>query len=167
MQVAGASTLQLSGSAQASRIAAGGASRLKLGEFPLKQCQIDLEGHSSALLTVQSDSSFQARLVGASTLRGSIQAKDIELKLDGASHAAFDGKANDANIKASGASSFKLPGTVVQTADVKLSGASSGTIETRVKLKYDLTSTSSLRYLGDPATVEGTKSGFSSISRQR
>jgi len=165
-QISGASTLDLTGSAQTSRIAATGASHLKLGEFPVKQSQIQLEGASNAQLSVQSDAPFKAKLSGASKLSGSIQATDIELELEGASHATFAGKANIATIRASGASSFKLPGTVVQTAEVKLSGASSGTVDARVTLKYELSSASSLKYLGNPRAVEGTKSGFSSISRQ-
>ena len=161
------STVALSGSAGAARLAATGSSHLKLSEFPLKQAELDLDGASSAQLTVQSDAPFKAKLTGTSNLKGSIRAKKLDLELDGASHATFDGAADDATIRASGVSSLKLPGMLFQTADVKLSGASSATIDARVKLTYELSSVSNLKYVGNPATLEGTKTGASSISQTR
>jgi serine/threonine-protein kinase len=163
----GASTVALTGSAGAAHLVVAGSSQLKLGEFPLKQAELKLDGASTAQLTVQSDAPFKAEITGSSNLKGSIRAKKLELDLDGASHAAFDGAADDAVIHAGGTSTFKLPAMVFQTADVELSGASSGTIDARVKLKYELSSLSSLKYLGNPPTLEGTKTGGSSISHAR
>jgi hypothetical protein len=54
-----------------------------------------------------------------------------------------------------------------QTADIKLSGTSGATVDTRVKLKYDLSNASSLEYLGQPTTLDGSTSGGGSISRAR
>ena len=104
-KVDGASNLTLVGSAQhrlVSRLS--GSSHFKLGEFVLKKAQIDLSGASTAQVSVKSDAVFKATLSGSSTLKGSIQAKEIELELDGASHANFDGAANDAKIHLSGSS---------------------------------------------------------------
>ena len=66
----------------------------------------------------------------------------------------------------SSASSLKMPGLVLQNADVKLSGAGHATVDVRGKLKYELNSASSLKYLGEPMTLDGSKSGGSSISRR-
>ena len=79
-KVDGASTLSLVGSAQAARLSAEGSSHLKLGEFLLKNGQVDLEGASTAEITVKSDALFKAKLSGASTLKGSIQAKEIDAR---------------------------------------------------------------------------------------
>ena len=68
--VDGASTLSLVGAAGTARLSAGGTSHLKLGEFLLKQCEIELDGASTARLTVRSDSPFKARLAGAQPLEG-------------------------------------------------------------------------------------------------
>jgi hypothetical protein len=100
-------------------------------------------------------------------MKGSIQAKEIELELDGASHASFVGAANDAKFHLSGSSTLDLPGLTLQNAEVELSGASRATIDAKGKLKYDLSSASSLKYLGEPKTLEGSKTGASSISRRR
>jgi serine/threonine-protein kinase len=85
----GASTLVLAGSAKSARIVVGGASQLKLGEFLLKEAAIALEGASNALLDVQSDSPFMARLSGASRLSGRVHADDVDFELSGASHVAL------------------------------------------------------------------------------
>ena len=42
--VSGASRLTLSGLAKAARLSASGASQLRLAEFPVKQCEIQLSG---------------------------------------------------------------------------------------------------------------------------
>ena len=73
----------------------------------------------------------------------------------------------DAKIHGDGASDLKTPGLVVQNAEVKLSGASHASVDARVKLKYELSSASSLTYQGEPSSLEGKKSGGSSISRKR
>ena len=60
--VDGASKLSLVGSAQAARLSVEGASHMKLGEFVLKQAQIELEGASTADINVKSDGAFKAKL---------------------------------------------------------------------------------------------------------
>jgi eukaryotic-like serine/threonine-protein kinase len=165
--VDGASTLSLAGSAQMLRLSGDGASHFKLGEFIVKDSQLDISGASTAQITVKSDQDFKAKLSDASNLKGSIQAKEIDLDLDGASHATLDGSANDAKIHGDGASDIKMPGLVLQTAEVNLSGASHASVDARGKLKYELSSASSLTYQGKPSSLEGKKSGGSSISRAR
>jgi hypothetical protein len=165
--VNGASKLSLVGSAKNAQLSAEGASRLDLGEFAWSQGPIVLTGASTAHVKVKSDGPFQAKLDGASTLEGSIEAKEIELELDGASHAALDGTANGAKFHVSGAGNLKTSRLVLQNAEVKLSGASHATVDARSKLLYDVSSGSSLNYLGDPPKLNGTKSGGSSISRAR
>jgi eukaryotic-like serine/threonine-protein kinase len=165
--VNGASALSLVGSAKEAQLSAEGASRLNLREFAWSQGPIVLTGASTAHVKVKSDGPFQAKLEGASTLDGSIEATEIELELDGASQATLEGKATNAKILVSGAGNLKTPGLVFQNAQVKLSGASHATIDARSKLLYDVSSGSSLKFLGNPPTVEGTKSGGSSISRAR
>jgi eukaryotic-like serine/threonine-protein kinase len=161
----GASTLSLVGSAQTARLSAHGSSHLMLGEFPLKDAQIELNGASSAQVAVKSDALFKAEASGSSTLKGSIQAKRIELELDGASRATLEGAADSAKIHASGSSNLTLGAMILQNAEINLSGASHASVNTRGQLKYDLSSSSSLKYLGDPKTLDGSKSGGASISR--
>jgi serine/threonine-protein kinase len=204
----GASTIALQGSAVTGRLVGEGSSHLKLGEFPLTQCELDLNGASTAQIVARSDQPFKAKCSGSSRLSGSVQSADIQLELDGASIVTLDGSSKDAAIEASGASrldlskfavhavnlhvkldgasSIKLSGQagtaqveghsashldlsglVAQTADVKLTGSSHATIDARVKLTYDLSSVSRLRYLGDPKDVTGKKSGASTVSRQQ
>jgi eukaryotic-like serine/threonine-protein kinase len=166
-KVDGASALSLVGSAQAATLSAEGSSHLKLTEFPLKDGLIELGGASTAEITIKSEALFKAKLSGASTLKGSIQAKEIAIDLDGASVASLVGSATDAKIQAQGASSLKMPGLILQNADIELSGACHASVDVRGKLKYELSSASSLKYLGDPKTLDGSKSGVSSISRGR
>ena len=163
--VDGASKLALVGSAQAAHLSVEGASHMNLGDFVLKNAQVEVEGASTALVNIKSDGPFRASLEGASTLNGSVYASDVELVVDGASHANINGASKNAKIIIDGAGALKTPRLVIQNAQVKLSGASHATVDVKDELTYQLSSGSSLKYLGNPARLTGTKSGGSSVSR--
>ena len=62
-QISGASSAVVTGSAKDARLFVHGASRLKLTEFLLKKCQVELSGASNASITVKSDQPFKAKSV--------------------------------------------------------------------------------------------------------
>jgi serine/threonine-protein kinase len=125
--VDGASIALLSGSAAAGRLVANGSSHLKLGEFRLKQCEVDLDGASTAQIEVHSEFPFKANVSGSSHLKGLVKAADIHLDLDGASHATLEGSSKDAEIRANGVSQVEMIGFAVNGSrlHVKLDGVSS------------------------------------------
>jgi hypothetical protein len=178
----GASSMALVGSAKSARIKIAGASHSKLGEFLLGQCEIAIEGASTAELAVRSSSPFKAEVTGASRLNGSIQAPRLELDLHGASHVGLGVPAKDASpeksagpvleaerlkVVASGASHVDAARLVARDAEVELSGASHATVRATGSLSYDLSSASHLSYRGNPSSVTGKKSGGSSISHRQ
>ena len=89
----------------------------------MKQAEIEIEGASEADITVKSDALFKAEVSESSMLNGSIQAKDLDLDIDGASRVNLAGAANDATIHVHSASTLTMTRLVLQNADVKLSGA--------------------------------------------
>jgi hypothetical protein len=98
----------MTGSARAGHLLVQGASRLKLADFLLNQCQLELDGASNASVQVKSDQPFKAKLDGASTLSGLVDATDLELTVDGSSTANLRGSAKNAKLSADGASQLKL-----------------------------------------------------------
>jgi serine/threonine-protein kinase len=166
-RVNGASTLSLGGSAVTARLSAAGASHLKLGEFAMKECELKLAEASHAQITVRSDAPVKAKLADASHLSGSIEATNVELELDGASHAKLGGAAKSAKLSAAAASHLALAALAVQDADITLSGASHGSVAVTSTLKGRLRAGSHLTSRGDPTTIEVTKSGGSTFSRHR
>jgi hypothetical protein len=164
--VSGASTLELTGSGGAARLTGSGASRYKIQEFPLRKCSVELSGASSAQVTSRSAQPFKAEISGASNLKGSVEAADLELVLSGASHASLAGSVKSAKLKVDGTSHADLAELKAKDVDVKLSGVSHARVNATTSLKYDLQSLSRLQYSGNPATVTGKKSGGASISRQ-
>jgi hypothetical protein len=165
--LSGASTLDLTGSGGAARLTGSGASRYKILEFPVKKCVMELSGASSAQIKSRSAQPFKAELSGASHLKGSVEAADLEIVLSGASHAAIGGLAQSAKLKVDGTSHADLAELNAKDVDVKLSGVSHASVHATSSLKYDLNSLSKLHYSGNPAMVKGRKSGGASISRQR
>jgi hypothetical protein len=75
---------------------------------------------------------------------------DIELTLSSGSCLEMEGSANDLTIDASSGSTLNLSEFRVHNADVELSSGSSATINLDGRLDADLSSGSTLYYIGDP-----------------
>jgi hypothetical protein len=134
----GASSISLTGSAQRAQLSAHGSSHLTLPEFLIKQGGLKLDGASNADITVRSTAPFVAKVSGSSTLKGTVEATDVDLEIRGASQAALRGSARNAKIIVEGSSRLKSPELVFDAKSIELeaTGASSaalkGTAETAV-----------------------------------
>lgn len=125
--------------------------------------EVHLTGATNANIEgFKSKKPFHAKVSGASKIQGEIEAGDIDLELSGASSVTLKGSGKDANISVVGASGVKLGEFTLNSANVKLSGASSATVNAKSKLDYAVHGASSLRYLGNPTIGKGEKSGASS-----
>jgi serine/threonine-protein kinase len=105
-------------------------------------------------------------LAGASTLNGSVDAREIDLTLKASSQAALRGTAKYATIKADEGSSAHLLRLSVDDATITLSEGSRTDIDVKKSLKYDLSSGSRLNYSGDPPVLTGSKASGATIRRQ-
>jgi hypothetical protein len=164
-EVRDASTLTLKGSAKAARLKVHDASHLKLPEFLLKQCTIELADASTARITVRSDKPFSAKLSDASSLDGAVDARGVKLQLKNSSHATLSGSAKNAELAAADSSNLRLAGLIVDDASIILSDSARATVDVRKSLKYVLSSGARLEFSGDP-TLTGSKSRGATIRRR-
>ena len=137
-----------------------------LGEFPLKQGKLDLSGASTADIVVRSTAPFTATMSGASKVRGKLETTELTLKSEGASHVNLDGSAKRAKVSVSGASHLQLDGVKTETMNITLSGASHAVVAVSESLDYDVSSVSHLTYTGNPAHVEGKRTGGSHVTHE-
>ncbi len=165
-EVHDSSTLTLKGSAKAARLEVHDASHLKLSEFLLKQCTIELADSSTAQIKVRSDKPFSAKLSDGSSLDGSVEAPGVKLQLKDSSHATLSGSAKNAELAAANSSHLRLAGLIVEDASIKLSDSAQATVDVRKSLKYVLSSSARLEYSGDPSTLTGSKSRGATIRRR-
>jgi serine/threonine-protein kinase len=146
---------------------ASGSSQLK-GSVKAPSLQLTLDGASHATLG-GSAKDGEIRASGVSHVHMtefSLDAAKLQIDASGASSVKVAGKADVALLKGDGVSHLDLSALVAQTADVKLTGSSHAVIDARGKLSYDLSSVSSLKYLNEPSSKSGKKSGGSSVSRR-
>src|SRR5262249_21731179 len=110
---------------------AEGSSHLALPEFVMKQGKLEVGGASTAEITVRSAEPFVAKVDGSSTLKGSVEAADLELKIQGASEVALRGNGKDAKIVVEGSSRLNSPELVVdaKSIEIEAAGASSATLK--------------------------------------
>ena len=106
---------------------------------------------------------FAAVLSGASRLNGDITTGDAEFDVSSASSVDLGGSAGDIVVEASGASTVDLGGFPVNDADIKLSGASRAIVNLDGRLDADLSSASTLKYIGEPTLGDINISGASTL----
>jgi hypothetical protein len=106
--------------------------------------------------------SFKVEVNGASTLDGEVEADKLSVDANGASTVALHGNADEAALEANGASTLKLAELTLGRADVRLNGASTGTVRVHGKLDYDVNGASRLTYDGNPTLGKREAHGASS-----
>lgn len=124
---------------------------------------IEVSGASSLDMVDISTGDIDFNVSGASRVTGDITARDADFEVSGASTVQLEGSAGDTVIEASGASRAELAGFTVNNADVRLSGASSGTVNLEGRLDADLSGASTLSYIGEPTMGNINTSGASTL----
>lgn len=108
---------------------------------------------------------FDARLSGASSLSGDIEAVSTDVELSKSSSVDLKASSNNLILKASGASNAAFQDLIVGSAEVNLSGASTATINAKDSIgPASLSESSNLFYLGNPTIQDVHTSGGSSIN---
>jgi hypothetical protein len=128
--------------------------------------RVQLEAASRATIEdFKSASGFDVRITAASKLEGSIEAKNLKLTASGASKVKLKGSAKEATLSASGACNIQLEDFALETANVKLAGACTASVNLKTKLDYSLSGASKLQYQGNPTIGQAHSSGASSVRR--
>ncbi|MFC2122661.1 head GIN domain-containing protein [Bacteroidota bacterium] len=146
----------------------------RLGSLTLKA--VVTMPHLGALITsgashgtvsgFNSASEVNIRASGASKVEGNIIAGDVDFNVSGASIVRLQGSAKDMVANVSGASHFHLGDFTVISADVNLSGASTGTVNVSGRLDANLSGASKLSYIGEPTMGAINTSGASALSKK-
>ena len=127
---------------------------------------LELSGASSLSMVDMSAGDIRFNVSGASRVTGDITAGDADFDNSGASTVELQGSASDVVIDASGASNAKLADFPVNNANVKLSGASNGTVNLDGRLDANLSGASRLGYIGEPTMGTINTSGGSILSEK-
>ena len=99
---------------------------------------------------------------GASEIEGGTNTDALSLDLSGGSRATLSGATAKATIDGSGGCNANLGNLTAQTADLSLSGNSSGSVTVDRNLDYDLSGASHVVYFGAPQIGKAETSGSSS-----
>lgn len=126
---------------------------------------VEASGASKVKLKAAAKKDFNLKITGASKLDGSIEANNLMLGASGASTIKTKGSAKKATLSASGACHLHLGDFSLDTAEVKLSGASTAEVAVKTKLDYSLAGACKLHYQGNPTIGQTRSSGASSIRR--
>lgn len=125
---------------------------------------LSLSGAAKGNLTgFQSTAGLSLNLSGASDLTGNVVAGDMRVEASGASRVTLTGSGGNLSLNGSGASKLDLGSLAVRDADVKLSGASHGTVNASGRLDAELSGASTLVYRGNPTLGRIETSGGSTL----
>ena len=129
--------------------------------------RLDVSGASRATVAgFASTDGVDFEVSGASKLVGRLQARRVALDVSGASTAELGGAAERLELEVGGASHAGLGDLAVDEARVRVSGASSATVNAGGSLDADLSGASTLYYVGSPSLGNITTSGASSLKRR-
>lgn len=92
-----------------------------------------------------------------------VENNEIRVDTSGASKTSISGRTSRLNIEVSGASSIDAEGLEAETAEINASGASKVFVFATKELRGDASGASKIVYSGNPANVERSSSGASSI----
>jgi len=128
---------------------------------------LDLSGASRAAVSgFDSGTPLSIRLSGASSARGNLKTGDADFRASGASRLDLEGTASALKAHVSGASHIDLEKFRSGTTAVDASGASHATVNPGGHLTVDASGASSVRYVGEPASVRANTSGASSVKQK-
>ena len=126
-----------------------------------------LSGASMADISgFNSDHDFRFELSGASTVSGTLETQNVTGTLSGASRLSLEGSGEHLDTDVSGASTLELGDFTSQDADITLSGASKGTVNTAGRLDADVSGASTLYYIGEPTMGDINTSGASTLKKK-
>ena len=148
LELSGASRGDVSGfsSTDSTRLEASGASTMNID---------DLEAGDTRLI-----------ISGASRAIGSIEMADGDFEVSGASSVDLEGNADDVSFEISGASTARLADFTVASADARVSGASTATVNVSGILDIEVSGASTLYYVGSPTLGRLDVSGGSRVSQR-
>jgi hypothetical protein len=126
----------------------------------------DIAGASSLEMRSISTGNVKLNVSSASKVNGEITAGDVEIGENGASTIRLTGSANIIVCESEDASQLNFNDFMVDTADVRLSGNSIGTVNVIGKLHLNLDGGSTLTYIGDPILGSVRISGDSTMHRE-
>jgi len=128
---------------------------------------MELSGASHFELREITAINFRGNISGASHISGSIQSRvQTILNVSGASHVTLSGSTKELELEANGASHADLEKYIVESTDVKLSGASHGTVNINGRLNARLTGASDLAWIGTAAMGDIETTGASKIRKK-
>lgn len=135
------------------------------GDLTSADTQIELSGASRFNMNLKTGKT-EIDASGDSEVRGSLQALNCGITLSGASICELIGSAGNGVIVASGDSNLNSPDLTLQSADVKLTGASEASFYTNGMLNIDINGDSTLNYYGNPSIGKTNISGASKLNHK-
>lgn len=127
---------------------------------------LDVSGASSLEIDnlIVGDVDFE--ISGASQVTGTMNASGGSFRVSGASEVKLEGSAKTITLVTSGASVVNLADFTLDSADIKLSGASEASLNVRGRLDAVLTAASRLYFHGNPTMGDISVSGASTIKHR-
>jgi hypothetical protein len=128
---------------------------------------LSLSGSARGTIAMELDGgSFDADLSGSSNLSGRLAADRVFFSASGSSVIRLQGGATAMEADVSGSSSLSLFDFPVTRAEASASGASDIDVTVSEELRIDASGSSTIRYRGNPSTVESDTSGASEVRQE-
>jgi hypothetical protein len=149
------------------RLDMSGATEGVLNEFvSTNDVTVTVSGASNLTLSGLSAGDVRVEVSGASRVNGNLTAGDVDFEVSGASNLSLTGSGQALKAGVSGASKLSLDNFSTDNADIDVSGASTGVVNTGGTLDANVSGASTLYYIGSPLMGDIDISGASSVQKK-
>jgi hypothetical protein len=149
------------------RLELSGATEGVLNDFVTdNDITLGISGASNLTLSALSAGDVRMEISGASHVSGNLTCGDADFDISGASNLSLSGSGQALKAEVSGASRLALDNFTTDNADMHVSGASTGVVNTAGTLDAEVSGASTLYYIGSPLMGDIDISGASSVQKK-
>lgn len=106
---------------------------------------------------------LRLRISGAGEIKAQVDLGELDLEVSGAGNCQLSGSARNVSFRASGAGDLDALRLRSENASIRISGAGSANVHATGRLEATISGAGSVRYAGNPETVQKSVSGAGSI----
>jgi hypothetical protein len=129
--------------------------------------ELEVSGASNVVMIGKIHSEeLKIQMSGASSIKAQVDIKSLAVQLSGASEADLNGEAHQLRVDCSGASDIHAYGLMVESCNIKASGASDIQISVNKELSVDASGASHIYYKGNAELANVKSSGVSEVSKK-
>jgi hypothetical protein len=145
-----------------------GSGNIEAGALKAENFRATISGSGDVKVDALGAVKVVSRISGSGGMKiDRLEARELKCDISGSGNARFAGRADEVDLGISGSGSCHAAELQCRTLDVTIAGSGNATVNTAERLTADVSGSGSVRYVGNPRSVNTHFSGSGSVSPAR